>query len=54
MNYPRHQWQGVIEEYRSLLDISADTPAVPLGEGGTPLIKAETLSARAGAQVWVE
>ena len=40
-NYPRHQWQGVIEEYRSLLDISADTPAVTLGEGGTPLIKAE-------------
>ena len=54
MNYPRHQWQGVIEEYRSLLDISADTPAVTLGEGGTPLIKAEKLSARTGAQVWVK
>ena len=54
MNYPRHQWQGVVEEYRSLLDISADTPAVTLGEGGTPLIKAEKLSARTGAQVWVK
>ncbi|MCS4591774.1 MULTISPECIES: threonine synthase [Brevibacterium] len=54
MNYPRHQWQGVVEEYRSLLDISADTPAVTLGEGGTPLIRAEKLSARTGAQVWVK
>ncbi|UVI37636.1 threonine synthase [Brevibacterium spongiae] len=54
MNYPRHQWQGVVEEYRSLLDISPDTPAVTLGEGGTPLIKAEKLSARTGASVWVK
>lgn len=54
MNYPRHQWRGVVEEYRSLLDISADTPAVTLGEGGTPLIRAEKLSARTGAQVWVK
>ncbi|WP_209325096.1 threonine synthase [Brevibacterium renqingii] len=54
MNYPRHQWQGVVEEYRSLLDISASTPAVTLGEGGTPLIKADKLSERTGAQVWVK
>jgi threonine synthase len=54
MNYPRHQWQGVVEEYRSLLDVSESTPAVTLGEGGTPLIKADQLSERTGAQVWVK
>ena len=54
MNYPRHQWQGVVEEYRSLLDVSESTPAVTLGEGGTPLIKADRLSERIGAQVWVK
>ncbi len=52
--YPRHQWQGVIDEYRSLLDIAADIPAVTLGEGGTPLIRAEKLSELTGAQVWVK
>ena len=31
-----HQWRGVVEEYRALLDIPADTPAVTLREGGTP------------------
>src|SRR5699024_10247155 len=30
------------------------TPAVTLGEGGTPLIKADRLSERTGAQVWVK
>lgn len=54
MNYPRHQWQGVVEEYRNLLDISDSTPAVTLGEGGTPLIRAEKLSEITGAQVWVK
>ena len=54
MNYPRHQWQGVVEEYRSLLDVSESTPAVTLGAGGTPLIKADRLSERIGAQVWVK
>jgi threonine synthase len=54
MNYPRHQWQGVVEEYRSLLDISEDIPAVTLGEGGTPLIKADKLSDATGAEVWVK
>jgi len=52
--YPRHQWQGVIDEYRSLLDIAADIPSVTLGEGGTPLIRAEKLSAMTGAEVWVK
>lgn len=54
MTFPRHQWQGVVEEYRSLLDISDSTPAVTLGEGGTPLIRAEKLSVITGAEVWVK
>ena len=29
-----HQWRGVIEEYRDLLEIPPGTPAVTLREGG--------------------
>ncbi|WP_101650788.1 threonine synthase [Brevibacterium ihuae] len=50
----RHQWQGVIEEYRPHLDIADTTAAVTLGEGGTPLIPAAGLSERTGAEVWVK
>jgi threonine synthase len=46
-----HQWRGVIEEYRDLLDIPADTPAITLREGGTPLVHSEWLSEVSGAQV---
>ncbi|WP_309131627.1 threonine synthase [Brevibacterium sp.] len=53
-SFPRHQWQGVVDEYRSLLDVSESTPSVSLGEGGTPLIRAEKLSELTGAQVWVK
>lgn len=49
-----HQWRGVIEEYRELLDIPADTPAVTLREGGTPLVHSEWLSGLTGAQVWLK
>lgn len=49
-----HQWRGVIDEYREFLDIDADTPAVTLGEGGTPLIFAQHLSDRVGANVYVK
>jgi threonine synthase len=48
------QWRGVIEEYRSLLDIPQDTPAVTLGEGGTPLVESLWLSEVTGAQVWLK
>ena len=44
-----HQWRGVIEEYRDLLDIPADTPAITLREGGTPLVHSEWLSEVSGA-----
>jgi len=49
-----HQWRGVIEEYRDLLDIPQDTPAVTLREGGTPLVHSGWLSGLSGAEVWLK
>ena len=49
-----NQWRGVLHEYRDRLDVSDATPIITLGEGGTPLIKADALSARTGAKVWVK
>ncbi len=49
-----HQWRGVIEEYRDLLDIPEGTPAVTLGEGGTPLVRSEWLASVTGAEVWLK
>jgi len=49
-----HQWRGVLREYADRLNISDATPIISLGEGGTPLIKADALSRRTGARVWVK
>jgi threonine synthase len=49
-----HQWRGVIEEYRDLLDLPDGTPAVTLGEGGTPLVRSEWLSGTTGGEVWLK
>jgi threonine synthase len=49
-----HQWRGVIEEYRELLDIPPGTPAISLGEGGTPLVHSAWLSEAGGAEVWLK
>lgn len=49
-----HQWKGVIEEYRELLDIPQDTPAVTLREGGTPLVHSAWLSGLTGGEVWLK
>ncbi len=49
-----HQWQGVIEEYRHLLQIPEGTSAVTLREGGTPLVHSEWLSGVTGAEVWLK
>jgi threonine synthase len=49
-----HQWRGVIDEYRHLLEIPQDTPAVTLREGGTPLVHSEWLSGLTGAEVWLK
>jgi threonine synthase len=49
-----HQWRGVIEEYRELLEIPEGTPAVTLGEGGTPLVRSEWLSSVTSGEVWLK
>ena len=49
-----HQWRGLIEEYRDLLDIPAGTPAISLGEGGTPLVRSDWLSDLTGGDVWLK
>src|SRR4051794_32871222 len=49
-----HLWRGIVEEYRDLLPVGPHTPVVTLGEGGTPLTHARTLSARTGCDVWIK
>ena len=49
-----HQWRGVIEEYRSWLDLPAGIPAMTLGEGGTPLVASHWLSDLTGGEVWLK
>jgi len=49
-----HQWRGVITEYRERMPLTESAPIVSLGEGGTPLIYACTLSERVGASVWLK
>lgn len=50
----RAGWRGVIEEYRNLLPVTAETPVVTLGEGGTPLLPAPRISARTGCDVYLK
>jgi threonine synthase len=45
---------GIIERYRERLPFAVDDPVVSLNEGSTPLILAERLSDRAGAEVWLK
>jgi threonine synthase len=47
-------WRGVIDEYRTYLPVSEQTPVITLHEGGTPLLPAPRLSARVGAEVWLK
>ena len=49
-----HQWRGIINEYRDRLPIADNDVVVTLGEGGTPLIYACSLSERVGAQVYLK
>src|SRR5574337_1223413 len=41
-------WKGIIEQYRSFLPVTDRTPVVTLGEGNTPLVRAERLPAVLG------
>jgi len=47
-------WRGVIAEYADRLPVSAATPVVSLGEGGTPLVRAGVLSERTRCEVWLK
>ncbi len=47
-------WRGVIEEYRARLPVSDSTPVVTLGEGDTPLVRSESLSAETGCEVYLK
>ncbi|MFI5425528.1 threonine synthase [Aeromicrobium sp. UC242_57] len=49
-----HLWRGVIEEYREWLPVTAETPVVTLGEGGTPLVHSAWLSGIVRGDVWVK
>jgi threonine synthase len=49
-----HQWRGVIEEYRDRLPVTPSTPVVTLREGGTPLVRSETLSETTGCDVFLK
>ena len=44
----------LLERYRDVLPLSASTPIVTLGEGSTPLIRAERLSAKLGVDLWLK
>ena len=44
----------MIEEYRDRLPVSDATPVISLGEGGTPLVRAEVVSDRTGCEVWLK
>ena len=44
---------GLIERYRDRLPFAPDDPVVSMGEGSTPLVLAERVSERAGAEVWL-
>ena len=45
---------GLIERYRERLPFAPGDPVVSMGEGSTPLVLAERLSERAGAEVWLK
>ncbi|HXJ66919.1 MAG TPA: threonine synthase [Actinomycetota bacterium] len=47
-------WRGVIEEYRDRLPVTASTPVVTLQEGGTPLVRSESLSNDTGCDVFLK
>ena len=45
---------GLIERFRDRLPFAADDPVVSMGEGSTPLVPAQRLSERVGAEVWLK
>ena len=49
-----HLWRGVLREFADRLNVTDASTVVTLGEGGTPLRPAPSLSRRTGADVWVK
>jgi threonine synthase len=47
-------WRGVIAEYAERLPITASTPVVSLGEGGTPLVRADHLGRLTDCEVFLK
>ncbi len=47
-------WRGVIREYADRLPVTAQTRVISLGEGGTPLVRAEKLAELTGCEVWIK
>ena len=45
---------SMLERYRMSLPLSAETPLVSLGEGNTPLVRADRISERLGLDVWLK
>jgi len=45
---------GVLLRYRDYLPVTDRTPPLSLGEGDTPLVRAETLRQEVGAEVWLK
>jgi threonine synthase len=48
------RWRGLIAEYASRLPVPGDCPPVTLGEGGTPLLHAPSLSRQTGCEVFLK
>ncbi|WP_062201215.1 threonine synthase [Demequina salsinemoris] len=49
-----HVWNGIIREYLDRLPFSEDDRIITLGEGGTPLVPAPSISDEVGANVFVK
>ncbi len=45
------KWRGIINEYRSFLPVSTDTPVITLLEGNTPLLEAKNLTTVLGLNI---
>ncbi|MCU1573635.1 MAG: threonine synthase [Micrococcaceae bacterium] len=49
-----HQWRGVVREYAERLPVTESTRIITLGEGGTPLVRAQALSELTGSEVYLK
>ena len=47
-------WRGLIEEYRQWFNLDGVDEVITLQEGNTPLLRADRLSERLGANVWLK